>query len=236
MGGRGGLPLTGRLGAAAAGSSSAAPRSPSPATAVAARSGFAGFCCSAGAGDGPVCTEPSLSEGPALGTPESCRSPWQARSGLPGPSVRQSWVLAALPSLPTGRPFLRLPPQASPEQGAGPAAAAADGAGSGERRPRGRACTDGPRSPAGLQACQLALSARTVWARCPNSHLARRYGVTDKNPAGDYWKKVPGTVTCLTGRCWALWGSWGAASTGSQAAPVGAEGEAPLPEPLPGSH
>ncbi|XP_024424307.2 tectonin beta-propeller repeat-containing protein 2 isoform X2 [Desmodus rotundus] len=49
----------------------------------------------------------------------------------------------------------------------------------------------------GLQACQLALSSRTVWARCPNGDLARRYGVTDKNPAGDYWKKVPGSVTCL---------------------------------------
>ena len=56
--------------------------------------------------------------------------------------------------------------------------------------------------PAGLQACQLALSARTVWARCPNGDLARRYGVTDKNPAGDYWKKIPGNVTCVTGRCW----------------------------------
>ncbi|KAM8781803.1 tectonin beta-propeller repeat-containing protein 2 [Rhynchonycteris naso] len=50
----------------------------------------------------------------------------------------------------------------------------------------------------GLQACQLALSTRTVWARCPNGDLARRYGVTDKNPAGDYWKKIPGNVTCLT--------------------------------------
>ncbi|XP_027376656.1 tectonin beta-propeller repeat-containing protein 2 isoform X2 [Bos indicus x Bos taurus] len=50
----------------------------------------------------------------------------------------------------------------------------------------------------GLQACQLALSARTVWARCPNGDLARRYGVTDKNPAGDYWKKIPGNVTCVT--------------------------------------
>ncbi|XP_054423717.1 tectonin beta-propeller repeat-containing protein 2 [Pteronotus mesoamericanus] len=49
----------------------------------------------------------------------------------------------------------------------------------------------------GLQACQLALSTRTVWARCPNGDLARRYGVTDKNPAGDYWKKVPGSATCL---------------------------------------
>lgn len=92
---------------------------------------------------------------------------------------------------------------------------------SGEHRPSGRGGAwaergrsgpeqrDAPRSPAGLQACQLALSARTVWARCPNSHLARRYGITDKNPAGDYWKKVPGTVTCFTGRCRALRGSRG---------------------------
>uniref|UniRef100_A0A2K5J448 Tectonin beta-propeller repeat containing 2 n=3 Tax=Colobinae TaxID=9569 RepID=A0A2K5J448_COLAP len=50
----------------------------------------------------------------------------------------------------------------------------------------------------GLQACQLALSTRTVWARCPNGDLARRYGVTDKNPAGDYWKKIPGSVACFT--------------------------------------
>lgn len=61
----------------------------------------------------------------------------------------------------------------------------------------------GLRLPAGLQACQLALSTRTVWARCPNGELARRYGITDKNPAGDYWKRIPGTATCLTGRCWA---------------------------------
>ncbi|XP_059579228.1 tectonin beta-propeller repeat-containing protein 2 isoform X2 [Alligator mississippiensis] len=50
----------------------------------------------------------------------------------------------------------------------------------------------------GLQACQLAISTRTVWARCPNGDVARRYGVTDKNPAGDYWKKIPGNVSCLT--------------------------------------
>nr|XP_045252956.1 tectonin beta-propeller repeat-containing protein 2 isoform X3 [Macaca fascicularis] len=50
----------------------------------------------------------------------------------------------------------------------------------------------------GLQACQLALSTRTVWARCPNGDLARRYGITDKNPAGDYWKKIPGNVSCFT--------------------------------------
>lgn len=60
-----------------------------------------------------------------------------------------------------------------------------------------------PCLPAGLQACQLALSARTVWARCPNGDLARRFGVTDKNPAGDYWKRSPGSLACVTGRCWA---------------------------------
>lgn len=58
-----------------------------------------------------------------------------------------------------------------------------------------------PSLPTGLQACQLALSTRTVWARCPNGDLARRYGITDKNPAGDYWKKIPGSVSCFTGRC-----------------------------------
>ncbi|XP_053331581.1 tectonin beta-propeller repeat-containing protein 2 [Spea bombifrons] len=50
----------------------------------------------------------------------------------------------------------------------------------------------------GLQACQLAVSARTVWARCPNGDIARRYGVTEKNAAGDYWKKIPGNMAWLT--------------------------------------
>uniref|UniRef100_A0A8C9FLQ0 Uncharacterized protein n=1 Tax=Pavo cristatus TaxID=9049 RepID=A0A8C9FLQ0_PAVCR len=53
-------------------------------------------------------------------------------------------------------------------------------------------------NPVCLQACELAISTRTVWARCPNGDVARRYGVTDKNPAGDYWKKIPGNVTHLT--------------------------------------
>lgn len=52
----------------------------------------------------------------------------------------------------------------------------------------------------GLQACQLAISTRAVWARCPDGDVARRYGITDKNPAGDYWKKIPGNVSCLTGK------------------------------------
>lgn len=51
----------------------------------------------------------------------------------------------------------------------------------------------------GLQASELAISTQTVWARCPNGDIARRYGITEKNPAGDYWKKIPGNVSCLTG-------------------------------------
>ncbi|XP_063295881.1 tectonin beta-propeller repeat-containing protein 2 [Pelobates fuscus] len=50
----------------------------------------------------------------------------------------------------------------------------------------------------GLQACQLAVSTRTVWARCPNGDIARRYGITEKNSAGDYWKKIPGNAAWLS--------------------------------------
>ncbi|XP_004917231.1 tectonin beta-propeller repeat-containing protein 2 isoform X2 [Xenopus tropicalis] len=50
----------------------------------------------------------------------------------------------------------------------------------------------------GLQACQLAVSMRTVWARCPNGDIARRYGITEKNSAGDYWKKIPGNMAWFT--------------------------------------
>lgn len=77
-----------------------------------------------------------------------------------------------------------------------------------------------PNLPTGLQACQLALSTRTVWARCPNGDLARRYGITDKHPAGDYWKKIPGSVSCFTGRCWGLGISWGWGVHMERAAPT----------------
>ena len=52
---------------------------------------------------------------------------------------------------------------------------------------------------AGLSVSQLVLSSRTVWVRCVNGDLARRYGVSDRNPAGDYWKKIPGHANWLTG-------------------------------------
>lgn len=51
----------------------------------------------------------------------------------------------------------------------------------------------------GLAVSQLVISSWTVWVRCINGDVARRYGVTDRNPAGDYWKKIPGQANCLTG-------------------------------------
>lgn len=54
-------------------------------------------------------------------------------------------------------------------------------------------------SPSGLAVSHLVLSSRTVWIRCPNGEIARRYGVSERNPAGDYWKKIPGTAHWLTG-------------------------------------
>lgn len=54
----------------------------------------------------------------------------------------------------------------------------------------------------GLAVSQLVLSCRTVWVRCVNGDLARRYGVSDRNPAGDYWKKIPGNANWLTGETW----------------------------------
>uniref|UniRef100_A0A3P9IM51 Uncharacterized protein n=1 Tax=Oryzias latipes TaxID=8090 RepID=A0A3P9IM51_ORYLA len=50
----------------------------------------------------------------------------------------------------------------------------------------------------GLAVRQLELSCRTAWVRCVNGNLARRYGISDRNPAGDYWKKVPGSANWFT--------------------------------------
>ncbi|KFQ16598.1 Tectonin beta-propeller repeat-containing protein 2 [Leptosomus discolor] len=67
----------------------------------------------------------------------------------------------------------------------------------------------------GLQACQLAISTRTVWARCPNGDVARRYGITDKNPAGDYWKKIPGNMDNLCFAVTPLDELWAISASGS---------------------
>lgn len=52
---------------------------------------------------------------------------------------------------------------------------------------------------AGLAVSQLVVSCQTVWVRCVNGELARRYGISNRNPAGDYWKKIPGNTNWFTG-------------------------------------
>lgn len=53
---------------------------------------------------------------------------------------------------------------------------------------------------------QLVLSCQTVWVRCINGDLARRYGVSERNAAGDYWKKIPGSANFLTGETFVILG------------------------------
>jgi len=40
-----------------------------------------------------------------------------------------------------------------------------------------------------------------VWALSPEGSVYRRYGITNTNFIGDYWKKIPGSVTSITGKC-----------------------------------
>lgn len=130
----------------------------------------------------------------------------------PDPCALWPWALGGVAHTAGGAPFPSAPTPSPAVQGtASKGPSWSTGPSDVRERPRGRgwpvlsaAGAEDRRTPcsrAGLQACQLALSTRTVWARCPNGDLARRYGVTDKNPAGDYWKKIPGNVTCFTGKC-----------------------------------
>jgi hypothetical protein len=34
----------------------------------------------------------------------------------------------------------------------------------------------------------------------PEGSVYRRYGITNTNFIGDYWKKIPGSVTSITGK------------------------------------
>jgi len=35
----------------------------------------------------------------------------------------------------------------------------------------------------------------------PEGSVYRRYGITNTNFIGDYWKKIPGSVASITGKC-----------------------------------
>ena len=51
----------------------------------------------------------------------------------------------------------------------------------------------------GTQADDLALSERLVYAVTPSGELMIRYNVFEDNPAGDYWKRVPGAFKTISG-------------------------------------
>jgi len=44
----------------------------------------------------------------------------------------------------------------------------------------------------------LAISAHMVWATCPGGDIVCRYGVSEDNCVGHYWKKVPGNFELIS--------------------------------------
>lgn len=51
----------------------------------------------------------------------------------------------------------------------------------------------------GTLATQLTVSDTCVWALNPNGEILCRYGISLKNPTGDYWRKVPGVFYQISG-------------------------------------
>ena len=52
----------------------------------------------------------------------------------------------------------------------------------------------------GTPANQLSISKLTVWALNPEGEILHRLGVSLANRGGDYWKKIPGVFTYLSGK------------------------------------
>jgi hypothetical protein len=52
---------------------------------------------------------------------------------------------------------------------------------------------------AGIQALDLTVSSSGVWALNTNGEIMFRYGIAQGNVSGDYWKKIPGCFTKLSG-------------------------------------
>jgi hypothetical protein len=54
-----------------------------------------------------------------------------------------------------------------------------------------------------MKACNIIdpfLSSGTaVWALSPKGNVYCRYGITNTNFIGDYWKEIPGSVKAVTG-------------------------------------
>jgi hypothetical protein len=46
----------------------------------------------------------------------------------------------------------------------------------------------------------LAISRRYVWALSPTNEIYCRHDIQPLSPAGDYWRKIPGIVSFISGR------------------------------------
>lgn len=51
-----------------------------------------------------------------------------------------------------------------------------------------------------LQAKELGISRSAIWLLKHSGKIFRRFGVSEKNPCGDYWKQIPGNMDCLSGK------------------------------------
>ena len=51
----------------------------------------------------------------------------------------------------------------------------------------------------GIQALDLTVSRSGVWALNTSGEILFRHGITETNVTGDYWKKVPGCFTKISG-------------------------------------
>ena len=52
----------------------------------------------------------------------------------------------------------------------------------------------------GAVVTELSLSGSGVWAVTPSGEILFRYGISEKNRLGNYWKKIPGMIAHITGR------------------------------------
>ena len=56
----------------------------------------------------------------------------------------------------------------------------------------------------GSHVSNICISNDTVWALTPNGDVLCRYGISKKNPAGDYWRQIPGKFWTLRGLVWRI--------------------------------
>jgi len=52
----------------------------------------------------------------------------------------------------------------------------------------------------GTTAMHISMSSNFVWATNYSGELLCRHGVTKENVAGDYWKKIPGSLVSISGK------------------------------------